>query len=283
MREPPPADLDRIYVLTDTGLQQLTGASTALPEAALRLLVLIDGKLSLARLVKHLHDLAEAEVKKITSTLVYEGHIAPVSAETAKKVDDLGTLDFFSQSSSLEASTDDEKKEQEFARSIQEAQNTSMRLKQLGFYVRIARRSAQKRNPVGGGGYSVLIAENDASFASVTRKILELEGFSPRIASNGAEIVTELRKSPPPDLMLLDAVLPDIDGFEVLTLVRKHPALQRLPVILLTAKATREDVMRGLVLGADGYITKPFEFDVLIRGIRAVLGLDAPRGSGKAD
>jgi DNA-binding response OmpR family regulator len=76
--------------------------------------------------------------------------------------------------------------------------------------------------------------------------------------------------------MLLDIGLPDADGFEILASLRRHPALQRLPVILLTSRATKEDVMHGLILGADGYITKPFEFDVLIGAMKAVLGLDEP-------
>jgi len=273
MREPPPADLNRVYVLTDSGLHQLKGGSTTLPESALRLLVLIDGKLPLAKLVKHLQGVSVPELNKIVSELNVAGHVKPVSADAAKQADDLGALDFFSQSS-VEASTDAEKKEQEFARGLQEAQNTAVKLKQPGYYVRIARRRAEKLDPVGGGGYSVLVVENDASLASVTRKFLDLEGFSPRIAATGAEVVAELRKSPPPDLVLLDVSLPDADGFEILAMVRKHAALQRLPVIVLTGRSSKEDVMRGLALGADGYFTKPFEFDVLIRGMKAVLGLE---------
>jgi two-component system OmpR family response regulator len=272
MREPPPADLNRVYVLTDSGLHQLKGGSTALPESALRLLVLIDGKLPLVKLVKHLQGVSAPELNKIVSELNVAGHVKPVSADAAKQADDLGALDFFSQSS-VAASTDAEKKEQEFARGLQEAQNTAVKLKQPGYYVRIARRRTEKLDPAG-GGYSILVVENDANLASVTRKFLDLEGFSPRIAATGAEVVAELRKSPPPDLVLLDVTLPDADGFEILAMVRKHAALQRLPVILLTGRSSKEDVMRGLALGADGYFTKPFEFDVLILGMKAVLGLE---------
>jgi DNA-binding response OmpR family regulator len=110
----------------------------------------------------------------------------------------------------------------------------------------------------------------------VTRKFLSLEGFAPRLATKRDEVLAELRKPPLPDLMLLDIGLPDADGFEILASLRRHPALQRLPVILLTSRATKEDVMHGLILGADGYITKPFEFDVLIGAMKAVLGLDEP-------
>jgi DNA-binding response OmpR family regulator len=101
-----------------------------------------------------------------------------------------------------------------------------------------------------------------------------MEGYVPRRAANRAEVVAELRKVPSPDLIILDVGLPDISGFDVLERVRGHPMLKQIPIIMVTGKATREDVMRALAAGANGYITKPFEFDSLMSSIRAVLGLD---------
>jgi DNA-binding response OmpR family regulator len=74
-------------------------------------------------------------------------------------------------------------------------------------------------------------------------------------------------------MVLLDVTLPDTNGFDILARMRQHPQLKSIPVIMLTGRANREDVMRGLAGGADGYITKPFDRDVLLTGIRAVLGL----------
>jgi DNA-binding response OmpR family regulator len=70
-------------------------------------------------------------------------------------------------------------------------------------------------------------------------------------------------------------MLPDVNGFDILQRLKAHPALKAVPVIMLTADAARESVMRGLAGGADGYITKPFERAKLLGGVRAVLGLDA--------
>jgi DNA-binding response OmpR family regulator len=67
-------------------------------------------------------------------------------------------------------------------------------------------------------------------------------------------------------------VLPDADGFDILLKMRQHPVLKKVPVIMLTAKATRESVLKGLAGGADGYITKPFEADALITAVNAVMG-----------
>jgi two-component system, OmpR family, response regulator len=272
MREAPPPDLDRVYVLTESGLQQLVGGSTSLPDSALRLLVLIDGKLPLAKLAKHLEGIhAGPELNAIASRIILSGYIKPLSQESAKLADDLGAIDFFAESVE-EAGTTAEKKEQAFARALEEAQNTSMKLKQQGFCARIAKRPARKAKHE--GAYSVLVVEDNTNLAGVTRKFLSLEGFEPRLASNRDELVAELRKQPHPDLVLLDVQLPDADGFEVLATLRRHPSLKGMPVILLTAKTAKQDVMRGLILGAEGYVTKPFEFEVLVRAMKAVLGLD---------
>jgi CheY-like chemotaxis protein len=276
MREPPPPDLERPYFVTPKGMLQLKTPSTTLPEAALRLLVLIDGKVPLAKLEKHLSGISAAEFARLASVLILEGHIqapAAVGAKAPAAEDDFGAIDFFAEGHG-EEDQGEEPREREFARSLEEAQNIALLLHRQGYYVNIARRPPRKLMPAQGEAYSVLLVEDNSNLASITRKFLTLEGFVPRMAAARTEVITELRKPPVPDVMLLDVVLPDTDGFEILALVRKHAALRRMPVIMLTARATREDVMRGLVLGANGYVTKPFEFEVLIGSIKSVLGLD---------
>jgi DNA-binding response OmpR family regulator len=93
------------------------------------------------------------------------------------------------------------------------------------------------------------------------------------MASNKEEIAAALSQTPVPDLVLLDVVLPDADGFEVLAQMRQHEALKTVPVILCTGKATREAVLNGLLRGADGYITKPFDVDMVLKAVKTVLGL----------
>ena len=119
---------------------------------------------------------------------------------------------------------------------------------------------------------TVLIVEDEPEMQRMLRFLLTHAGFATRVAGNRAEIVTALRTLPSPDAVLLDVMLPDANGFDILARIRQHPVLKAIPVIMLTAKATREDVLRGLAGGADGYITKPFDHDTLMRGVRAVLG-----------
>jgi DNA-binding response OmpR family regulator len=76
-----------------------------------------------------------------------------------------------------------------------------------------------------------------------------------------------------PDLVLLDVSLPDADGFDILARMRQHPVLRAVPVIMVTAAATREAVLRGIQGGADGYVTKPFQIHPLVRAVKEVLGL----------
>ncbi|QJW85673.1 response regulator transcription factor [Ramlibacter terrae] len=89
-------------------------------------------------------------------------------------------------------------------------------------------------------------------------------------------MLSEFRKPPVPNPVLLDVMLPDVDGFEVLASLRRHPAFGKVPIIMLTGKATREAVLQGLNGGADGYITKPFEPDALMTAVRTVLGMPEP-------
>jgi diguanylate cyclase (GGDEF)-like protein len=99
---------------------------------------------------------------------------------------------------------------------------------------------------------------------------LELEGFEAETAENG-RVALEMAKARPPDLILLDVMMPEMDGLTVLRRLRNSPATANVPVIVLTAKALAEDRVRGLDLGADDYITKPFDLEELLARVRTVL------------
>jgi two-component system OmpR family response regulator len=124
------------------------------------------------------------------------------------------------------------------------------------------------------------VVEDEPMLAKFIQSYLAFEGFRVRLAGNRAEVVAEFRKTPIPNLILLDVMLPDADGFDILLRLRQYPALKNVPVIMLTGKSTREAVIKGLASGADGYVTKPFEADTLMRAVRTVVGLpQEPVGS----
>jgi len=113
----------------------------------------------------------------------------------------------------------------------------------------------------------ILIVEDDAALARVLMDNLAFSGFDVETVDDGAEVIRRVR-SFAPDLVLLDVMLPGADGFELCGLVRQGG---RTPVIMLTARDQKRDKLRGLELGADDYVTKPFDFEELQARIRAVL------------
>jgi len=115
--------------------------------------------------------------------------------------------------------------------------------------------------------YRILVVDDEKRMVGFIRLNLEHDGFEVIEAFNGAQAIERLRDSLP-DLILLDIMMPDLDGFEVLRMVREASAV---PVIMLTAKGEENDKVRGLELGADDYVTKPFSPRELVSRVRAVL------------
>lgn len=113
----------------------------------------------------------------------------------------------------------------------------------------------------------VLIVDDDPNIAHLVQLYLEKEGFTVKVAQRGDDALNEFHKLPP-DLMLLDLMLPGVDGWQVLKIIRKTSAI---PVIMLTAKDETFDKVLGLELGADDYVTKPFDAKELVARVKAVL------------
>ncbi len=113
----------------------------------------------------------------------------------------------------------------------------------------------------------ILVVDDEERMVRFIRLNLEHDGFRVTEAFRGAQAIDRLR-STLPDLVLLDIMLPDMDGFEVLKMIRE---VSNVPVIMLTAKGEEDDRVRGLELGADDYVTKPFSPRELVSRVRAVL------------
>jgi len=128
----------------------------------------------------------------------------------------------------------------------------------------------------------VLLVEDDESQALLGELRLSLAGYQVRTVGSAKALSRTLRMDERPDLLLLDIMLPDGDGFDILGKVRGWPEFATLPIVMLTAKAELSDIHRGLALGADGYITKPYSKEQLAEVISRVLKHDQPqpRGTG---
>jgi DNA-binding response OmpR family regulator len=115
--------------------------------------------------------------------------------------------------------------------------------------------------------YRILVVDDERRMVGFIRLNLEQDGFEVIEAYNGTQALDRLRDSLP-DLILLDVMMPDIDGFEVLRTIRE---ISQVPVIMLTAKGEEDDKVKGLELGADDYVTKPFSPRELVSRVKAVL------------
>jgi DNA-binding response OmpR family regulator len=122
----------------------------------------------------------------------------------------------------------------------------------------------------------ILVVDDEERIVRFIRLNLEHDGFVVFEAFNGKQTLQRLRDETP-DLVLLDVMMPDMDGFEVLEMIRE---ISTVPVIMLTAKGEENDRVRGLELGADDYVTKPFSPRELTSRIKAVLRRTEGSGSG---
>jgi len=243
------ADEKRVYMLTSKGNAELTGGNTALGSSDLKLLVMVDGMATVEQITQRAKGNAEAVVKALQA-LARGGYIADPDGTAAINVKDF-FKDIDSSLSSLQSN---------------------------GFFVRIARRAGEKPKEAPGvrktaKKFTVMVVEDDPQLAKMLRMYLQMEDFAVRMAATRDEINKALREPPRPDIVLLDVVLPDTDGFQILEKMRAHPAVKDVPIIMATAKATRESVLQGLQHGADGYVTKPYDVPVLLTAIKTVLGL----------
>lgn len=117
----------------------------------------------------------------------------------------------------------------------------------------------------------VLIVEDDPDQLALADLRVSMAGFQVRTAQSVRALTRSLVEDGAPDVLLLDIVLPDGDGFDVLAKLRRHPDYSAMPVVLLTVKREPQDIARGLELGADGYVTKPYSKNILAGVISGVL------------
>lgn len=146
--------------------------------------------------------------------------------------------------------------------------------KKAGYYVHIINRSAKRILPrAGGDTYTVLIIDADQANSLVAARALLLAKFETRAATTQDEIVEQLNRQPPADVIAMDMVLTNVVGLELLGRLRQHPIYKSVPIIVMTAKVEHVDVVAALAYGASGYMTKPFKPSVLVDSVRAVLGI----------
>jgi two-component system alkaline phosphatase synthesis response regulator PhoP len=119
--------------------------------------------------------------------------------------------------------------------------------------------------------HKILIADDEPNILISLEYLMKREGFAVTLARDGQEAIDAMLRERP-DLVLLDVMMPRKTGLEVCQEVRAHPDLQDILILMLTAKGRDTDVAKGLALGANAYVTKPFSTKDLVARVRAMLG-----------
>jgi DNA-binding response OmpR family regulator len=119
-------------------------------------------------------------------------------------------------------------------------------------------------------GKYILIVEDEVDAGRLLHYHLRQKGYECRIAMDGRAALNAVFKEKP-DLILLDLMLPTLNGLEICRLLKGAPATRQIPIIMVTAMATPDDIVRGFKLGADDYVTKPFEMRELLARVAALL------------
>ncbi len=258
-----------ILSLTKKGKRELREAGTTLTPALLEALILIDGHANVGQVLKRADKIDPNVMHAKLNELIKRGDVIASSKLTDGYID---PGDFFT------AKVSDTDISKLGAQTQTEADANAKFLQQHGYFVNIAFRRANSSRQKDGRNLDVLVIDDDPDICKLLQMCLKLENIDSRTAGNRDEILAALRSTPLPDLVLLDVQLPDANGFDVLVKMRQHPALKDMPVVMLTAAATREAVLKGILGGADGYITKPFEIHPVLRAVKTVLGLKIDKG-----
>lgn len=258
--------LDLSYRRTKAGDEALFSVDTAIPVDYRRILCILDGDTHANVVRGRLRQYSDALIADWLGELEELGFIE--AAEAASAAYDLDFEPLMQGGAPIAALSriPDERRRIE-----SEATAAGAALKDKGAYLAEAR--LQNREPLAKdpSQTTVLLVEDDPDQAALGDLRVSMAGYRVRLARSCRELVEDLTSQPLPDLVLLDVMLPDGNGFGLLSCMRTDARLALLPVIMLTALTSPEDIRRGLDAGADGYVTKPYSKDLLVETIRRVL------------
>lgn len=255
---------DRIYNRTASGDEALASDDVAIPSDFRRILAVIEGDTHSDVIRGRLRHFPDALLADWLAELEEIGFVSSVLADPTQDLDFSNLLRATTQGAAVATRAD-------VLRTESQARAAETALGRTGAYLspdRLKQRPSLAKKP---NEIEILIVEDDPDQAALADLRVSMAGYEVRLARNCGELVQQIRTRTPPDLVLLDVMLPDGNGFDVLASIRRHPKLALLPVVMLTTLAKPDDVRRGLTMGADGYITKPYSKKILTNTIRAVL------------
>jgi CheY-like chemotaxis protein len=250
-----------VYRRTPRGEAELAASPGRLGQNLRILLGLVDGEASLVDLERRLK-VDGARLRAALEKLAAEGYVELAGQELAPQLDFATFLSRPPREPSAER-----------RREAEQQTLMSMRaLRQAGYFVNIVNRPAGRIAPRSGDRHSILILDGDQAHALALARALIQAQFAVRTASRYEQIIEELNRAAP-DLVLMDVVLPELVGLDVLAKLREHPVYKSVPVIVVSAQSSQDDVVAALVYGANGYISKPVQPERVVESVRTLLGL----------
>jgi len=282
---------ERIYRLTEAGQTAKARPEGRISRGFLRLMSLLDGRASLKDVQGQLTFLTlddlqlwcdeltrmrlieQVDSRDLASSFVYSGAVDfERSPEFSSAVDQICSA--LERTPMMPEVLPDFKVPFENAQTARliaiEALNTTRNITLNGYFAYPSRRATTKSKP---SEFRILIVEDDQLQAHMANLIVSREGYVTAQARSIAGFRAALRAQLKPDLVLLDVELPDGDGFEELEVLRAHPDYARMNVVMLTGRSSPSDIAHGVMLGANGYVTKPYSPQTLQSAIRKALNL----------
>lgn len=258
------ADAGAVYYLTEVGEKLRIKSKATLDEHFVRILSVIEGDTHIDVIRGWLRHYTDAQLDDWLKKLEIAGALKP---RPAGYVPALSFPDARGRDRDYEAAlTNTDRLRIGAGTLVGEAQ-----LKANGAYLSEERLNNRAPLAKSASEISVLLVEDDPEQAELARRRLGLSGYQVRVAGSQREFLAALRDHGVPDAFCLDVELPDGDGFDLLAYVRSHPRLALVPVLMLTAQSEPGQIRKGLVLGADGYVPKPYAKSVLTDTLRRVL------------
>jgi CheY-like chemotaxis protein len=269
-------DTSTVFSKTAKGMTEFKTGGKNLARELARVLALVNGKSSIANLIDS-GALVEGRYAATLSALAEQGLIRVF--EYAKHQE--AVLEWTPRSDqandfpeTLPTLTVEELSPQESVQIWAQARRGASELRSAGFY------SYGGNAPLalvqGEVGLQALVIEDDEELSELLVVLLSEKGMIVRVARDIPAAMAALKNSAVPDLVLLDVNLPGMvgkDGFDILGLIRRKDTWSKVPVVMVTAEVSDEQVMRGLKAGADGYMFKPFKWEALYGCIKEVLGI----------
>lgn len=253
----------RTYRLTESGQAVCTSDDLSVPADYRRILALIQVDTHFDVIRSALRRYADKLIEEWLEELQEIGYLEAVPGESDFDLD--FTKPAAQPAKQASVSGEDEK------RIASQTKSAETMLARAGAWIAEDRLTNRPAASIPPADTTVLIVEDDPDQLALADLRVAMAGYRVRVARNARELLDDLRAQPLPAILLLDVMLPDGNGFDILAKLRQHPKFALLPVAMLTAKDNPQEILKGLGLGADAYVTKPYSKNILAETIGRIL------------